>query len=88
MKQVYHSIEELLSNCANSDLKSLVSSVLKNNKYMEWCFVTGSVDNDACRAEFISKMESPDLKQHLSCVKNASGVRWNISTTAPASTVV
>lgn len=85
MKQVYHSIEELLSNCANSALKSLVSSVLKSNKYMEWSFVSGSVSDDARRADFVSKR--PGFEQRLSCVEDESGVCWNISTAASASTV-
>lgn len=83
----YSSLEELLSGCATSTLRNLVSSVLRNSKYMEWSFVSGSVGDDACRAEFVSKMENSDLEQHLSCVENEFGVCWNISTIAPALTV-
>lgn len=83
----YTSLEELMRSCNRSSIKSLVSSVLRNNKYMEWSFVSGSVGDDACRAEFVSKRENSDLKQHLSCVENKFGARWNISTAAPALTV-
>lgn len=83
----YNSLEELMRSCTTSSLKSLVSSVLRNNRYKEWSFVSGSVCDDACRADFVSKMENPDLEQRLSCVVDESGVRWDISTIAPAATV-
>lgn len=87
MKTEFTSLEELMGSCHNSSNKRLVSSVLRNSKYMEWSFVSGSVDDDECRAEFVSKMENSDLEQHLSCVENEFGVCWNISTIAPALTV-
>lgn len=83
----YSSLEELMGSCTTSSIKSLVSSILRNSKYMEWSFVSGSVGDDACRAEFVSKMENSDLEQHLSCVENEFGICWNISTIAPALTV-
>lgn len=55
----YTSLEELMRSCNRSPIKSLVSSVLRNNKYMEWSFVSGSVDADACRAEFVSPLAIP-----------------------------
>lgn len=83
----YNSLEELMRGCWNSSLKSLVSSVLRNDRYMEWSFVSGSVCGDACRADFVSKMRNSDLEQRLSCVGDESGVRWDISTAVSASTV-
>ena len=83
----YNSLEELLRSRRTDSLKSLVSSVLRNDRYMEWSFVSGSVCGDACRADFVSKMETPDLEQRLSCVGDESGVRWDISTAVCASTV-
>ena len=83
----YNSFEELMRGCSNNSLKSLVFSVLRNDRYMEWSFVSGSVCDDACRAVFVSKKESPGFEQRLSCVRDESGIRWGISTAASASTV-
>lgn len=83
----YNSLEELMGSCSSSSLKSLVSSVLRNDRYMEWSFVSGSVSDDARRADFISKSKCPGFEQRLSCVEDESGVRWDVSTTVPASTV-
>lgn len=83
----YTSLEELMGGCSHTKLKSLVSSVLRNDRYMEWSFVSGSVFGDARRADFVSKLKFPDFEQRLTCVEDESGVRWDISTTVPASTV-
>lgn len=74
-----------MRSCTTSSIKRLVSSVLMNDRYMEWSFVSGSVFDDACQADFIQKR--PGLEQRLVCVENESGVRWDVSTVAPVSTV-
>lgn len=67
MKEIYNSLEELMSSCATSTLKSFVSSVLRGNEYIAWSFVSASVDGDICRSEFASSVEGADLVRRLSC---------------------
>ena len=67
MKRVYNSLEELLSSCWNSELKREVSSVLRNDEYIKWNFVSASIDGDVCRSEFAAPVEGTDLVRHLSC---------------------
>jgi hypothetical protein len=83
-KQTYCSVEELLGGCANSDLKSLVSSVLENNRYIAWSLASCSVDGDTLRSEFTSPTGNSGLVFHLSCEKDASGERGHISTSVPS----
>lgn len=83
-KQACYSVEELLGNCANSKLKSHVSSVLKNNRYIAWTLASCSVDGDTLRSEFTSPTEHSGLVFHLSCEVDASGERRHISTSVPA----
>ena len=75
MKMVYNSIEELVSSCGNSERKSGVSSVLRNNEHIEWEFLFASVDGSMRRAEFASPVEGTDLVRRLSCEVDARGER-------------
>lgn len=67
MKMIYNTLEELMSNCGNSELKWNVSSVLRSNKHIEWSFASASVDGDECQSEFRAQIEGADLEYHLSC---------------------
>lgn len=67
MKMVYNSLEELLSSCCNSELKSDVSSVLRNDEHIKWNFVSASMDGDVCRSEFAAPVEGTDLVRRLFC---------------------
>ncbi len=53
MKQTYDSLEELMSSCATSVLKSNVSSILRS-RIIPWSFVSASMDGDICSSEFSS----------------------------------
>ncbi len=73
MREVYNSLEELMSSCANSELKSLVSSVLACSKYISWGFVSAVSDRDECRSDFNSPTDSSALVYRLSWKVNAVG---------------
>lgn len=75
MKMVYNSLEELMSCCSNSTLISCVSSVLGNNKHINWEFLFASVDRDVGRSEFASPVKGTDLVRRLSCEVDAHGER-------------
>lgn len=83
VKQIYHSLEELMSSCATSELKSHVSSVLENNQYIAWTFASCSMDGDTLRSDFTSPTENSDLVFHLSCAIDAAGERSHISARLP-----
>lgn len=67
MKKVYNSLEELLSSCTTSSLKSGVSSVLRNDEHVKWNFVSASMDGDVYRSEFTAPVEGTDLVRRLFC---------------------
>ena len=73
MRKTYNSLEELMSSCGNSKLKSLVSSVLTDNKYISWDFVSAASNEDECCSEFISSIKDTDLMFHLSWKVNTTG---------------
>lgn len=75
MKMVYNSLEELMSCCDSSTLKSCVSSVLRNNEHIKWGFLFASVDGGMRRAEFASPVEGTGLVRRLSCEVDARGER-------------
>ena len=75
MKRVYHSLEELMSSCCNSTLKSHVSSVLSSNQYVKWRFVCASEAGDICRSEFASPVGSTGLTYRLYCQVHPNGER-------------
>ena len=83
MKTVYNSVEELLSSCAGSEFKSLVSFVLGNNEYIQWNFVSGCTDGGECRAEFASAIEHSDLFRYLLCRIDARGEYWHTFISEP-----
>lgn len=76
MKEVFNSLEELMSNCATSKLKSLVSFVLGSNEYIQWDFVSCWADGDECWAEFTSAIEHSDLFRYLFCRIDTRGEYW------------
>lgn len=84
-KQTYESVEELLSGCDRSELKSCVSSVLRNDRYIKWDLVSCSVNGDECRAVFSAPVKGCDLVYCLSYAINARGERGYISICVPAS---
>jgi len=61
----FESYEDLLNGCSSSRVKSLVSSILFENRYLEWEFVSCSVAGDTCQAEFISPDETAGVVYHL-----------------------
>lgn len=61
----FESYEELLNGCVSSQVKRLVSSILCENKYLEWEFVSCSVAGDTCQAEFISLNDAAGVAYHL-----------------------
>lgn len=73
MKRTYNSLEELMSSCSSSKLKSFVSSVLADNKYISWDFVSAVSNGDKCCSNFISPIKDTDLMFHLSWRVNAMG---------------
>ncbi len=77
----YNSIEELMSSCSNSMLKSHVSSILAENKYIAWSLVSCAVEGDACRSEFKAPTENANLEYHLSCEMTSGGWRGHIHVT-------
>lgn len=82
-KQTYNSVEELMSSCASSELKSHVSFVLDNNQYVAWTLASCAVDGDTSRSEFTSHSKDSDLMFHMFCVINAAGVYSHISSSVP-----
>ena len=82
MKRVYHSLEELMSSCCNSTLKSCVSSVL-TGKLVPWSFVSASMNGDFSGSEFSSPIEGTDLEHHLSCKIGPRKEHWYYSICVP-----
>lgn len=67
MTTSFNTIQDLMSSCGNSRLKSMVSFVLKSNKYISWNLISCSVDNEGkCLAEFESQIHNSDQRYHLS----------------------
>ena len=69
----FNSVQELMSSCANSELKSHVSIVLRKNKYIKWNMVSCSDNGDRCSSEFASPIDNSDRKHHLSCEVTPEG---------------
>jgi len=66
-------VPELKSNCSNSSLKRLVSSVLRHTNF-HWKFVSGTVlSDDECTASFDSKIEGSDKNYRLSAKVTPNG---------------
>lgn len=82
MKQTYDSLEELMSSCSSSVLKSNVSLILRS-RIIPWSFVSASTDGDICSSEFSSPIKGTDQQHHLSCRIDAWKEHWHFSTCAP-----
>ena len=67
MKQKFDSFEELMSRCGNSELKHQVSSILSDDKYIKWNFMSASMDGEVCRSEFTAPAKAPGWTHRLSC---------------------
>lgn len=68
-----NSVQELMSSCVNSELKRLVSFVLRKNKYINWKLVSYSDNGDRCSSEFVSPIVNSDRNHHLSCEVTPEG---------------
>lgn len=68
-----NSVQELMSSCVNSELKSHVSFMLRNDKYIKWNLVSCSANGDRCCSEFDSPIDYSDRKHHLSCEVTPEG---------------
>lgn len=79
MKVIYNTLEELMSSCGNSELKSNVSAVLRND-CIPWSFVSASADGDICQSEFSSPIDGTEQEHHLSCKIGPRNERWHFST--------
>ena len=82
MTKTFRTLEELMSSCCSSELKSNVSSVLRN-ECDPWSFVSASVDGDICRSEFAAPIEGTDLENHISCKISPQKEHWHFSVCAP-----
>lgn len=82
MKMTYRTLEELMSSCCSSKLKSNVSSVL-GERLIPWSFVSASVNGDICRSEFSSPTEETGLEYRLSCKIGPRKEHWHYSICAP-----
>ena len=79
MKLTFKSLDEFLSGCSTSALRNHVSSVLRDDKYIRWGFVSCSVEGNVCRSEFSSPIENSGRAYHLSCELNQNGEYWYTS---------
>lgn len=75
MKKTFNSLEELMSSCSNSKLKSNVSSILRS-RIIPWSFVSASMDGDICSSEFSLPIKGvgprrPLLLYRLPCHRQA-----------------
>lgn len=75
----FNSVQELMSSCDSSELKSHVSFVLRNDMYIKWNLVSCSVDDDRCCSEFDSLIDNSPSKHHLSCVVTPEGEQHSYS---------
>jgi len=82
MKRIYNSIEELLSVCCNSQLKSGVSSVLRNNKYVRWELLSCFEEEGVSRADFVSRDDNLGLVIRLFYKFNEMGQFGHITVEA------
>ena len=82
MKMTYRTLEELMSSCCNSKLKSNVSSVL-TGELVSWSFVSASVNGDFSGSEFSSPIEGTNLEHHLSCKIGPWKEHWHYSICVP-----
>lgn len=69
----FNTFQELMSRCTTNELKSQVSSVLRNDRYISWNLVSCSVEGDRCWSEFESLLPNSDQKRHLSCKVTPEG---------------
>lgn len=88
MKMVYNSLEELVSSCCNSELKSCVSSVLGNNKRKPWSLLSCSEEGEVCRADFVCRDEAGGSVSRLSYEFNEKGQFGHITVEAIRSPAV
>ena len=77
MNTTFNSLESL-SSCSNSVLRSRVVSTLNENKYLKWNFISGSVDGDVCRAEFLSCPTDSGFAFRLTCTDTPQARRGHI----------
>lgn len=62
-----------MRSCSSSSLKSLVSSVLRMNKYIKWDLESCSVEDDVGKADFVSPIAKTNLVHRLSYQINERG---------------
>ena len=82
----YTSLDDLTSNCSNSKLIGLVSSVLRCRSSMEWELHSCSMIGDTCLAEFKSPVKGSDMVfyQYRKCDPSGEWGHISTSSVAPA----